>query len=151
LIGEFHWTQEQLADQVGKKRATVTNILRLLNLPPDVQQFVVEGSLTMGHARALLALTGVDAQRGAARKIITLGMSVREAEKLASPAAPKAAKPTERKDANIVQLEDELRRRLGTKVFIRAGKKQRGKIEIEYFSLDELERLLAIFRGGRQA
>lgn len=149
LIGEFSWTQEQLADQVGKKRATVTNILRLLNLPPDVQQFVVEGSLTMGHARALLALNSMDAQRAAARKIISQGLSVREAEKLATPPAPKAAKPAERKDANIIQLEDELRRRLGTKVFIRAGKKQRGKIEIEYFSLDELERLLAIFRGGR--
>ena len=81
LKDEFGWTQEQLADEVGKKRVTVTNTLRLLNLPPDIQNYVTDGTLSMGHARALLALESADAQRAAARKIILHGLSVRETEK----------------------------------------------------------------------
>lgn len=148
LATEFSWTQEQLAAEVGKKRVTVTNTLRLLHLPADIQQCVVDGSLTMGHARALLALTSAESQRSAARKIIAQGLSVRQAEKLAQPPEPKK-KATDKKDANIAHLEDDLRHRLGTKVRIRPTKKDRGRIEIEYFSLDELDRILAVLRGAR--
>jgi ParB family chromosome partitioning protein len=148
LIQELSWTQEQLADEVGKKRVTVTNTLRLLNLPADIQAFVLEGALTMGHARALLAIDKPAAQRAAAQKIIREGLSVRQAEKLAGQKLdepePKKPRPPERKDPNIAVLEDDLRRRLGTKVSIRASKKNRGKIEIEFFNLDELDRILAI-------
>jgi ParB family chromosome partitioning protein len=146
LIDEFDWTQEQLADEVGKKRATVTNTLRLLNLPEEVRQYVVEGSLTMGHARAMLALESPQAQLSAARKTIALGLSVRQAEKLASEKA-KPKKPSNLKDANVSRIEDELRHRLSTKVALKHGKSNRGRIEIEYYSLDDLERVLSIIRG----
>lgn len=149
LIEELDWTQEQLADEIGKKRATVTNTLRLLNLPGDIQRYVVEGQLTMGHARALLALDPPEAQYAAARKIIDQGLSVRQAEKLASPKGPKPKREPKPKDPNVVEIEDELRRRLGTKVAIRSTKNQRGRIEIEYFNLDDLERILAVLRGAR--
>jgi len=149
LIKEFGWTQEQLAEEVGKKRATITNALRLLNLPEDIQRYVIDGTLTMGHARALLALESQDAQRAAAHKIIDQGLSVRQAEKLSSPRQLRISPTPVRKDPNIAQLENDLRHSLGTKVTVKASKKNRGRIEIEYFSLDELERLLAILRRDR--
>ena len=147
LQAECHWTQEQLADEVGKKRVTVANTIRLLNLPEDIQAYVTDGTLSMGHARALLALPKPEAQRAAARKIITRGLSVREAEKLAAPPTPKPKK-SQQKDPNIAHIEEDLRRRLGTKVSIRHGKQGRGKIEVEYYSLDDFERILGAL-GGR--
>jgi len=149
LIAEFHWTQEQLAEEVGKKRVTVTNILRLLNLPPDLQQHLVDGHLSMGHARAILSLPTAEAQRAAARKIITLGLSVREAERLASAAEPKPKKIPRAKDPNVAGIEEEFQRILGTKVTIRTRKKNRGSIEIEYYSLDDFDRIMGIIRGKR--
>jgi len=146
LIDALGWTQEQTAAEIGKNRVTVTNTLRLLQLPEDLQRYVVDGSLSMGHARALLALPTAEAQRAAARKIILQGLSVRAAEKLAAPKSPKPPEPP--KDPNVADLEDELRRRLGTKVTIRP-RRNRGKIEIEYFNLDELERILGMLRGAR--
>lgn len=148
LIDESKWTQEQLAEEIGKKRVTVTNILRLLNLPDDIQAYVADGSLTMGHARALLAIPSTEGQRAAARKTIAQGLSVRETEKLAAPPMKKPKKLPERKDPDVVQIEDDLRRRLGTKVNIRTMKKHRGKIEIEYFDLDDLDRILSLLRGN---
>lgn len=148
LMDEFGWTQEEVSREVGKKRATVANTLRLLNLPEAVQNFVADGSLSMGHARAILAIESASGQMNAARKIIAGGLSVRQAEKLATEqktgggAAPKPAK-----DPNIAQVEDELRRSLGTKVQLKTGQGGRGKIEIEYYNLDELERLLDVLRG----
>ncbi len=149
LIKECRYTQEQLADEVGKKRVTVTNILRLLNLPEDVQAYVTDGSLTMGHARALLALPTKEAQRSTARRIIEQGLSVRQAEKLVAPAEPKVKKTTESKDPNIEKLEDELRGVIGSKVVVRNLRGNRGRIEIEYYTLDDLDRILRIMRGGR--
>ncbi len=152
LIDEFGWTQEELSVEVGKKRATITNTLRLLNLPEVVQEQVADGSLTMGHARALLAIESVAGQIAAARKIIKEGLSVRQAEKLAvasKEAAGNGSKKRVEKDPNIVQVEDDLRRHLGAKVALRQGQNGRGKIEIEYFDADELERLLSVLRGGR--
>jgi len=146
LVDEFDWTQEQVAVEVGKNRVTVTNTLRLLNLPPEVQQCVADGSITMGHAKALLALESPKAQSDAARKIIAQGLSVRQAEKLTAPKEPKTKK-TGQKDPNIMRIEDELRRCLGTRVNLRTSKPHRGRIEIEYFSLDELERILDILCG----
>jgi ParB family chromosome partitioning protein len=151
LINEYRYTQEQLADEVGKKRVTVTNTLRLLNLPADLQSFVIDGSLTMGHARALLALPSQDAQRAAARKIITQGLSVRQAEKLAAPPEPKRKKSVAAKDPNVARIEDELRGVLGSKVTVRTMRGHRGRIEIEYYSLDDLDRLLNAMRGKQGA
>jgi len=149
LIDEFHWTQEELAAEVGKKRVTVTNTLRLLNLPEVIQEQIVDGSLSTGHAKALLALATPEAQRAAARKIIAQGLSVRQAEKLASTAKPSAPKKPVPKDPNVALIEDDLRRSLGTKVVRTPQKSGGGKIEIEYFNLDELDRILSVLRGKR--
>ncbi len=152
LVREFDWTQEQLADEVGKKRATVANTLRLLQLPEVVQEQVADGSLSMGHARALLALESPAEQAALARKIIADGLSVRQAERLAAAKANKPGRQTRisvetTRDPNISQVEDDLRRKLGTKVSLKPANNGRGKIEIEYFNNDELERLLALLRG----
>lgn len=149
LLSEFRWTQEELAAEVGKNRVTVTNTLRLLNLPTLVQGYISDGSLSMGHAKALLAIESPDGQCAAARKIISQGLSVRQAEKLgaATKQRPPAAAP--KRNPHITALEDELRRRFGTRVALKSQENGKGKIEIEYFSLDELERLLDLLRGGR--
>lgn len=147
LIREFAWTQEELADQVGKKRATVANTLRLLNLPREVQTSVAEEKITMGHARALLALDSAEAQIAACRKIVSEGLSVRQVEKLASRAKTER-KPRE-KDPHIAELEDSLRRHLGTRVTIRVGERQRGKIEVEFYNFEDLDRILLLLRGSK--
>jgi len=148
LVAEFKWTQEQLAAEVGKKRATVANMMRLLDLPADVQRHVADGSISMGHARALLAFETPTAQMAVCRRIIREGLSVRQVERMATPKPPKTKKTTT-KDPNLVALEDDLRARLGTKVHLRAAGPGRGKIEIEYYSLDDLERILDVIRSGR--
>lgn len=148
LMAEFGWTQEQVAVEVGKKRATVANTLRLLQLPPALQEHVAKGRLSMGHARALLAMNDPARQSALARKTIELGLSVRQVEQLASGQTKPPPKAAAAPDANIRQIEDELRKRLGTKVHLKIGKQGRGRIEIEYYSLDELDRLLALLRGG---
>lgn len=146
LSQTFDWTQDQLAEQVGKKRATVTNTMRLLNLPTRVQEHVISGDITGGHARALLALGSPAAQTRACRKIIENGLSVRQVEKLASRTdMPKpAAQPV--KDPNVIAIEDDLRRSLGTRVKIKTDAKHRGKIEIDFYGLDDLERILQMLR-----
>lgn len=149
LMDEFGWTQEQVSHEVGKKRATVANMLRLLNLPETVQAMVADGSLSMGHARALLSIDSVSGQLNAARKIVAEGLSVRQAEKLATEQKGSSTGPAPKppKDPNVAQLEDDLRRRLGTKVHLKTQDGGKGRIEIEYFSLDELDRLLGMLRG----
>jgi ParB family chromosome partitioning protein len=149
LIEEFEWTQEELAEQVGKKRATVTNMLRLLNLPEDVQRAVAEGKISMGHARALLALDSPQKQSAVCRRIVDQGLSVRRVERMASQAAAKKKQKTpQTKDAHIAELEDSLRKKLGTRVAIHHKSGNKGKIEIDYYNLDDLERLLDILRGA---
>jgi ParB family chromosome partitioning protein len=145
LVKEHKYTQEKLASRVGKERATVANYLRLLKLPPEVKALIDDGELGMGHARAILAVEGRAAQVALAERIINEGLSVRHAEALGKQkAAPKAKHKVKKKqDPHVRDLEEKLIRSLGTKVRIRhAGK--RGKIEIEYYSLEELDRLLEI-------
>ena len=144
LIQEFNWTQEQLAEEVGKKRATVTNTLRLLQLPPDVQKAVAEGAISTGHAKALLSLESTEKQMAACRKIIAEGLSVRQAEKFSAPSPPKpvAVQPTQAQDPHVAQIEEELRRKFGTKVRVQTNDAYRGKIELEFYNLDDLDRLL---------
>lgn len=147
LIEEFGWTQEELSEQVGKKRATVTNTIRLLNLPKTVQDSLANEEITMGHARALLGIENTQAQIAACRKVIRQGLSVRQTEKLAQPAQAKK-KPTE-KDPHLAQLEDDLRRRLGTRVTVKSDGKSKGSIQIEYYNLDDLERILDLLQSSR--
>jgi len=145
LITDFNLTQEELSERVGKDRATISNYLRLLKLPDEVKPFIISGSLSMGHAKAILMIEGKAHQIETARKIIKQGLSVRESEAL-SRKVSRPRKVTRTKDPQIVSLEEKLIKRLGTKVRIfHRGKK--GKIEIDYYSLDELDRLLDILMG----
>jgi len=147
LMEEYDWTQERLSEEVGKKRATVANTLRLLQLPEVIQKHVSDGFLSMGHARALASIPSSEKQIALARKIIANGLSVRQAEQMAATVANKApqqktARPS--KLPHLVELEDKLRRRLGAKVAVKHQENNRGRIEIEYFSLEELDRILYI-------
>lgn len=145
LMKDFNLTQEDLSAKVGKERATVANYLRLLKLPDEIKRLVNEGSLSMGHARALLSIEGKANQVEAARKVIHKGLSVRETETLAAKEGAGTRKKTthRKKDPQIESLQEKLIRSLGTKVRIH-HKGKKGKIEIEYYSLDELDRLLDI-------
>jgi ParB family chromosome partitioning protein len=145
LIKDFSLTHDDLSKKVGKDRATVTNYLRILKLPSDVKRWIAEGSLSIGHAKALLQIDDPLAQTAAARKIIKNGLSVREAEALSKKTSTSRPKPKAVKDPQITSLEDKLIQSLGTKVrLIHKNSKKSGKIEIEYYSLDELDRLLDI-------
>jgi len=148
LMKDFNLTQEELSEKVGKERATVANYLRLLKLPDEIKLFISDGSLSMGHARAILSIEGRASQADAARKIITKGLSVRETEALAKNISVSGTKKSKahkgHKDPQIASLEDRLIKNLGTKVRINHKGKKGGKIEIEYYSLDELDRLLEI-------
>lgn len=145
LTTEFNLTQEELSEKVGKDRATISNYLRLLKLPDDVKPFIINGSLSLGHAKAILMIEGKAHQIETARKIIKQGLSVRESEAL-SRKLSRHQKVRLIKDPQISSLEEKLIKRLGTKVrILHRGKK--GKIEIDYYSLDELDRLLEILMG----
>jgi ParB family chromosome partitioning protein len=149
LVKDFNLTQEELSSRVGKDRATVANYLRLLKLPDEIKAFVNDSALSMGHARAILSIEGKTNQIEAARRIIHKGLSVREAETLAkklSKDEKSKARHPRRRDAQIESLEEKLIRHLSTKVrILHKGKK--GRIEIEYYSLDELDRLFDILTG----
>lgn len=144
LLEEFSLTHEQLAEAVGLSRAQVTNLLRLLKLPAQVQAWVHDGALTMGHARALLSLPE-DRQMALGRKAIEQGWSVRQMEKAVKADQAELPRPVAgEKDPNIVALENRLAEKLGAKVSVRVTPKGRGKVEIHYSDLDELDRLLQL-------
>jgi ParB family chromosome partitioning protein len=142
LTEEFGLTHQQAADAVGRSRTAVTNLLRLLELEDEVKEMIGLGELEMGHARALLALTG-NAQREAARKVAAQGLSVRETERLVkhllkAPAAPKRRSI----DPDVRRLQNDLSERLGAGVTIEHGAKGRGKLVIQYNNLDQLDGIL---------
>lgn len=147
LIADFSITQEELSDKVGKDRATIANYLRLLKLPGEIKSLIYNGSLSMGHAKALLSIEGRANQIEAARKIVRKGLSVREAESLSKKPSKTRKTKLIKKDPQISSLEDKLIKSLGTKVRILHKGKKGGKIEIEYYSLEELDRLLEILTG----
>jgi ParB family chromosome partitioning protein len=147
LTREFELTHEAMAERVGRNRATISNTLRLLRLPGEVQQAVEEGELRMGHARALLGLEGDERLGEAAAEVIKKGMSVRGTEELVrsyqkeTPGEGEGQGPRShpaRKDPDVERLEQDLAERLGAKVQI-TQRKDRGRLVIEYASLDELE------------
>ncbi|MDH3380598.1 MAG: ParB/RepB/Spo0J family partition protein [Gammaproteobacteria bacterium] len=145
LLDEFGLTHQQVADSIGRSRAAVTNLLRLLTLSDKVRRYLEQGKIDMGHARALLGLDA-DAQRAAAETVIAKGMSVRDTEQLVRrlQRGRKVHQPKPR-DADVRRLEEDLSTRLGAKVSIqdRAGK---GRLVIEYHSLDELDGIIARIR-----
>jgi ParB family chromosome partitioning protein len=147
LIDELNYTQQDVGDKVGKDRTSVTNFLRLLKLPGEVQEGLKDGRISMGHARALLAVEVPEAQVKLCRKIIKKNLSVRDVERLVSKRKPSAAPLRRAKsDPNLEALQEDLLRFLGTKVDI-AGNQKRGVIKIFYFSLDELNRIFELIKG----
>lgn len=152
LMNQFQLTQEEAAAKVGRSRAAVANAVRLLKLPPDVQQCLREGKLSVGHAKVLLSLLSPEQQRLAAEKTLKEGLSVRQLEELAAlwqtqpapkqrPATTSAAAPA--RDVHIVDLEQRLQERFGTRVTLRY-RKGKGSVEIRFYSDAELERILDI-------
>lgn len=141
LMNSFALTQEEAATRVGQERSTVANTLRLLELPVEVQGLVSDGALSMGHARALLALKEEEAIVSAARRIVAEGLSVREAEALASPRRRGRARVRKTKAPEILDIEEQLRTHFGTKVEVRPSKRL-GRVVIEYYSSDDLSRIL---------
>jgi ParB family chromosome partitioning protein len=145
LVQEFGFTQEQIGQAVGKDRVSISNILRLLNLPAKIQQFINDDLLAMGHARALLSISEPSRQLKLCEKIIKKGLSVREAEQLVKPHAVTRRTGTKDTDPYTKSAEDELQKKLGTRVKILHGKK-RGKILIEYYSPTDLDRIIDIIK-----
>lgn len=152
LIKEYGLTQDQLAEKLGKSRAAITNCSRLLKLNPKVQQMLIDGMVSEGHGRALLQITDPDTQYEIAQRIFDQKLSVREVEKIAkklqSGDKPKKEDTETSKDDVVYRdIEDRIREIMGTKVVIHKQVKNKGKIEIEYYSKDELERLIELFES----
>ena len=152
LQEEFELSQEEIAQKVGKSRPAVANCMRLLLLPKEVQQELAQGKLPVGQARALLGLESEALMLAAAREVITKGLSTRAAERLVArlKSGRKRKRETALSDSNLRSLVEQLQRSLGTKVRLvhRAGS-GRGKVEIEYYSLADLERIIQMMTGGK--
>lgn len=153
LLTEHQMTQAELADKVSKSRSAITNALRLLDLPEEVQEMVYEGKMSAGHARAVLSVPAEETRLRLANKIVNEGLSVREAENLArllaAGGAERAPRPATPKSFKVVARR--LRKLLGTNVRVKQGK-DRGKIEIDFQTEDELERIYRLLaeNGGRE-
>ena len=148
LMSQFQLTQELVATKVGKSRAVVANALRLLRLPSEVQNYVRDGRISVGHAKVILGLTGEELQKLAAERIIKENLNVRQTEELvgnlqSQKPATKRAKGGAFKDAHVTSLESKIRERVGTRVNLRYAK-GKGAVEIAFYSDDELERILQL-------
>ena len=143
LISDFKLTQEELAKKIGKSRTSITNTMRLINLDERVQEFLIEEILSEGHGRAILALENKEDQYAVAQKVVDESHSVRETEQLV--ANFHRIKPVARKvrlDPYYKDIEKRLAKSIGTKVLLKPKAKNKGKIEIEYYSMDDLNRIL---------
>lgn len=153
LIEEFHLKQDEIADRVSKSRTAVTNSLRLLKLDPRVQNMVIEEMITAGHARAILGISDPDTQEMVAARVFDHKLSVRETEemvrKILNPSKKKEKTSNPAEDAVYETLEEKMKGITGTRVFIRRKKNNKGKIEIEYYSRDDLERIIDLFESIR--
>jgi ParB family chromosome partitioning protein len=148
LMVDLGWTQEQLGGQIGEARATVANTIRLLDLPEDIQDLVSRGTLTPGHARALLSVKDPKARRRLCERILRDGLSVRQAEQAAAGrAVTEAAKTKKETPPHIRELEDRFQQALGVKVIIKERKKG-GRITIDFKTHDDFERILGIIEQG---
>ncbi|UCC41452.1 MAG: ParB/RepB/Spo0J family partition protein [Candidatus Aminicenantes bacterium] len=147
LIQELHYTQQDVAEKVGKDRTSVTNYLRLLKLPKEIQKNLAENKISMGHARALIALENPDLQISLSRKIIEKELSVREVERLIGQFKRKPSeKKTPERDPDLMAFQEELLKLLSTKVAI-SGNEKKGIIKIYYFSMDDLNRIYDRIKG----
>ncbi len=148
LIDEGGYTQQEVAEKVGKDRTSVTNYVRLLKLPQEIQDHVNEGTLSMGHARTLLALEETTAQLFACRQVVEKSLSVRNTEKLVNRLKERPPR-TQRhlEDPDLRALQEEMLKLLGTKVLI-SGSRSKGVLKIFYFSLDDLNRIFDRVKGA---
>ena len=146
LIDDFGLSQDAVAQRVGKSRSTITNALRLLQLPASVQQFLLNGSITAGHARALLGLPSRQEQDQLAQRVVKDMLTVRDVEKIVRDGTTLARKPKIRKERSVAELEVEqiLAEKLSTRVGVTIGS-QKGKIVIEFAGEDDLRRILQLF------
>jgi len=152
LVRDYKLSHEQIAERTGKDRTTVTNMLRLLRLPGDIQLLLAEHRLSMGHARALLSLPTPELQIQVAERIVTEGLSVRQVERLVQRMAqPREPKPLEQvdPDPNLKAAIEHLERVLGTRVRVVGKSPQRGRIEIDYYSLEDLQRIYEMIIGEK--
>jgi ParB family chromosome partitioning protein len=151
LIEECRLTQDEVSQRIGKDRTTVTNFLRLLKLPDVIQMAVRKGEISGGHARALVAVDDDVLQMKIFKKAVSRGLSVREVERMVQKKGGRKTSPGVSRSADrggaLTNIEDRLRQVLGTKVQIRPIHEGKGEIEIEYYSSDDLERLLELFEG----
>ena len=150
LLEEFHLKQDEIAERVSKSRTAVTNVMRLLKLDERVQQMLIDDKLSAGHARALLAVEDKEVQLTLATTIFDEGLSVRETEKLVRKLnkPPAEKEEPDRQETEIYQdIEERLKSIMGTKVMINRKKNNKGKIEIEYYSMEELERILDLMQS----
>lgn len=150
LMEEFSLTQQQVAEKVGKSRPAVANALRLLNLPESVQDMVIYGEISSGHARAISGISDSEVQTDLAQKVIAEDLSVRQLEKLIAqmnqPAPEKEKEPVDvNLKAQLKEIQKDLQSYLGTKVKVSTGK-NKGKLEIEYYDMNELERLIQLIK-----
>jgi ParB family transcriptional regulator, chromosome partitioning protein len=152
LISQFNLRQEDVASRVGKSRAVVANALRLLKLPPELQGFLRDGKLSVGHAKVILGLPNADQQKLAADKVIKTGSNVRQTEEMVAHLQQGKAPATHQgplgaehvgRDAHVVDLENRLRERFGTKVQLRYNR-GKGFLQIQFYSDDELDRVLQV-------
>ena len=143
FITDFQFTQEKIAQVLGKDRSTIANTLRLLGLPKKIQEYISQGAITTGHAKAILGLPTEMAQLKICESVIKNGLSVRETESLIARRNAGIKKVETKKDPNLIDIEGQLRKVLGTRVKIYHGKK-RGRIQIDYYSVDDLNRVLNI-------
>ena len=151
LMDEFHLKQDEIADRVGKSRTAVTNSMRLLKLSAKVQQMLIDEMITAGHARAILAVSDMEKQESLAMRVFDEKLSVRETEKLVkavlAPPKEKKLHSYSAEDAAYENLEEKMKSIMGTKVLIHRKKNDKAKIEIEYYSRDELERIIDLFES----
>ena len=150
LLTEFHMKQDELAERVSKSRTAITNSMRLLKLDERIQQMVIDDMISSGHARALLSIENKDVQYTLAVRIFDEKLSVREVEKLVKKIQteePEKNKENDKRDDSFIykDIEEKMKLILGTKVCVTHKKNNKGKIEIEYYSNEELERLIEMF------
>ncbi len=143
FITEFNFTQEKIAEVLGKDKSTISNTIRLLSLPKKIQDCISKNSITAGHAKALLGLQKENEQYRVCNLIISKGLSVREAEQLVARRTSAPKKREIKHDASLADIASQLQHVLGTRVKICHGKK-RGTIQIEYYSIEDLNRVLSI-------
>jgi len=148
FITEFEFTQDKISKVLGKDRSTIANTIRLLGLPKKIQEFISRNTITAGHAKAILALPTENDQLRVANLVIKKGLSVRETEALASKDAHQRRRGSSIRDGSITDIEAHLQRVLGTRVRIFHGKK-RGRIQIEYYSTEDLNRLLDLLSANK--